>query len=89
MSPGTRLRRAARRVGRGLLLVVALYLVGRAVVEVATVDPAHPETYRLSWGGPHYLGVVLVHAGPGVLVLVLAAAHRRRRSRAAQPPASR
>lgn len=57
--------------------VLSLYLVGRAVVEVATVDPSRPGTYRQDWGGPHYLGVVLVHAGPGLLVVTMTARHLR------------
>jgi hypothetical protein len=61
-------RRTAARLGRALLALLAVYLVARAVVEVVTVDPSNPETYRRDWGGPHYLGVMLVHAGPGVVV---------------------
>lgn len=65
-------RRALRRLGSALLLVLALYLVARAVVEVATVNPTRPNTYQRDWGGPHYLGVLLVHVGPGAVVLALA-----------------
>jgi hypothetical protein len=64
-------RRAARWTGIGVLAVVAAFLVGRAVVEVVGVDPSDPPSYRDDWGGPTYLGVMAVHAGPGVVVLVL------------------
>lgn len=65
-------RRWGRRVGLGLLLMTAAFLVGRAAVEIITVNPTKPQTYQHDWGGPHYLGVLLVHAGPGVLILALA-----------------
>lgn len=74
----------ARRLGRALLLVVAQYCVARGLVEVATVNPTRPETYRLDWGGPHYLGVLLVRAGPGLLVVILTVLHYRRRSGAGE-----
>lgn len=64
-----------------MLLALALYLVGRGIVAVVQTDPARPETYRQDWGGPFYLGVLLVHAGPGVAVLALAAVRLRRRAR--------
>ena len=52
-----------------VLVVVGVFLVARAVVEVISVDPGRPATYRDDWGGPTYAGVLLVHAGPGLLVL--------------------
>lgn len=84
MTLRARFRTFAARVGRGLLLVLAVYLVARGVLEVATVNPGRPETYRRDWGGPHYSGVILVHAGPGVLVLLIAAHRLRTRGRRAQ-----
>ncbi|HET7487583.1 MAG TPA: hypothetical protein VFJ85_06600 [Acidimicrobiales bacterium] len=63
---------AARRAGRLLLAVLAAYLVVRAVVEVVTVHPGHPASYRDDWGGPTYPGVLAVHVLPGVLAAVLA-----------------
>jgi len=52
-----------------VLVVVGAFLVARAAVEVISVDPGRPATYRDDWGGPTYAGVLLVHAGPGLLVL--------------------
>jgi hypothetical protein len=63
------MRRALRFLGWVVLLLVGLFLVARAVVEVVSVDPGQPATYRDDWGGPTYAGVLLVHAGPGLLVL--------------------
>src|SRR4051812_19915857 len=75
MRPPLRGRRTAivvgmRRAGRSAgLALVALFLVVRTVVEVATVDPLDPASYRDDWGGPTYLGALGVHAGPGLVVL--------------------
>jgi hypothetical protein len=75
-------RRALRFLGWVVLLLVGLFLVARAVVEVVSVDPGDPSTYRDDWGGPTYAGVLLVHAGPGLLVLgVTALLLWRRRGR--------
>jgi hypothetical protein len=63
------MRRALRFLGWAVLLLVGFFLVARAVVEVIGVDPGQPATYRDDWGGPTYAGVLLVHAGPGLLVL--------------------
>ena len=76
------MRRALRFLGWVVLLLVGLFLVARAVVEVVSVDPGDPATYRDDWGGPTYAGVLLVHAGPGLLVLgVTALLLWRRRGR--------
>jgi hypothetical protein len=77
----SRARRALRTVGRGLLLVIAAYLVVRAIVEPFLVNPSRPESYRQDWGGPHYLGVLLVHCGPGLIIAILAFRRYRRARR--------
>lgn len=41
-----------RRLGSGVLLVIAVYLIVRGVAEFLIVDPAHPEQYANAWGGP-------------------------------------
>lgn len=71
----SRRRPRVARAGTGVLAaVLSVYLVIRGAVELATVDPADAASYRQDWGGPSYLGVMLVHVGPGLLVLVLGAA---------------
>jgi len=80
-------RRVLRRIGAAVLVLVGLFFVVRAVAEVVMVDPGRPATYRDDWGGPSYLGVVLVHAGPGLLVLALAVVWWVRRRRVAASPA--
>lgn len=73
-----RLRRAAVRL---LLLAAGAILVARAGYILATEHPSNPETYRQAWGGPHYIGFIVVHAGPAVLVLFLTGLALRRRLR--------
>lgn len=65
------MRRTLRGLGWAVLVLVGVFLVVRAVVEVVSVDPGRPATYHDDWGGPTYAGVLLVHAGPGLLVLVV------------------
>jgi hypothetical protein len=48
-------------------LVVAVFLVVRAVVEVIMFHYSDPSSYRHDWGGPSMVGVLLVHCLPGVL----------------------
>jgi hypothetical protein len=74
-------RRPLRFLGWVVLLSVGSFLVARAVVEVVSVDPGDPATYRHDWGGPSYAGVLLVHAGPGLLVLGVSALLLWRRGR--------
>jgi hypothetical protein len=75
------MRRALRSVGLALGVLAAVFFIARAVVEIVTVAPSRPEEYREDWGGPTYLGVLLVHAGPGVLAVVLLTLALRRRAR--------
>lgn len=67
------------RALRVLFWILALYLLGRAVVELLTVDPGDPSSYRTDWGGPHYLGVVAVHVLPGLILLAVALGRAWRR----------
>ncbi|CAI7974207.1 MULTISPECIES: hypothetical protein [unclassified Parafrankia] len=62
------LRRAAVCL---LLLAAGAVLVARAGYILATEHPGDPETYQHAWGGPHYIGFIIVHVGPAVLVLFL------------------
>lgn len=75
------------RVLRVLFWILTLYFVARAVVELVTVDPGDPSSYRTDWGGPHYLGVVAVHVLPGLVLLVVGLiwVRRRRRARLSRP----
>ncbi|MBA3252304.1 MAG: hypothetical protein H0T66_18835 [Geodermatophilaceae bacterium] len=68
-----------RRVLVGLGLVLALYLVVRAVVEPFVIDVTDASTYRDDWGGPSLLGVLAVHCGPGVVAGAIVVLWWRRR----------
>ena len=80
-------RRAACSVRRvpaiALGVVFAAYLVGRGVVELFQIDYSNPASYQNAWGGPHLWGVLAVHAGPGLAIVVATAVivARRHRSR--------
>jgi hypothetical protein len=87
--PRGRVRGALRTIVRGIATVVAVYLVGRGIVEPFLINPFQPETYRHDWGGPHYLGVLLVHSGPGVVIVIIALRRRWRRHRHPGTPAMR
>jgi hypothetical protein len=71
------LRACAWTVG----FVLGAYLVGRGVAELIMVRYNDPASYRLNWGGPSLAGVLAVHAGPGLAVLVAAAVYFWRRMR--------
>ena len=66
-------RRVRRAAGLALTALVAVYALLRAVVELFVVNMSQPQTYRHDWGGPHLSGVLLVHCGPGLVVVILAA----------------
>ncbi|MFD4292888.1 hypothetical protein ACFWQG_06670 [Rhodococcus sp. NPDC058532] len=65
--------------GYAVVGIVGGYLVARGIVEVVTIDVADPASYRDDWGGPSLLGVLAVHCGPGVAVLIAAGLLIRRR----------
>lgn len=61
--------------------VLGAYLVGRGVAEFFTINYNDPASYRLDWGGPSLAGVLAVHAGPGLAILIAAAVYLWRRVR--------
>ena len=71
-----------RRVVAGAGVVLGVYLVLRAVVELFLIDYGDPASYRDDWGGPSLAGVLAVHCLPGIIAAVLLVrAVRRRRTR--------
>jgi hypothetical protein len=56
-----------RRVALVVGLILAVFLVIRAVVELTTFHYSDPSSYRHDWGGPSMVGVLLIHCLPGVL----------------------
>ncbi len=79
-------RRLTRWAAAGLVVVLGLFFIGRAAVELVTVHPGEPETYRQDWGGPTYLGVVFVHVLPAVLTVVIAVWFAKHRVSGARAP---
>ena len=64
-------------------LLVGVFLIVRAIVELIVIDYADPSSYANDWGGPGLAGVLFVHVGPGVLAaLAIVVAWRRARGRA-------
>jgi hypothetical protein len=66
--------------------VLGLFFVVRAIAELVVIDFSDPATYRDDWGGPSLVGVLLVHCGPGLLVVALGAVYLVRRSKRRRPP---
>jgi len=59
-----------RKVVVGLTILLGLYFVVRAVVELFVIDVNDPASYRNDWGGPSLVGVLAIHCGPGLLALI-------------------
>jgi hypothetical protein len=80
-----RWRRTGLRIaGFTVAGLVALYAVGRGIVEFWTVNYSDPASYEHSWGGPSLAGVFAVHSGPGFVIVIAAAwwlLRRRARNR--------
>jgi uncharacterized membrane protein len=71
-----------RKIGIALALIVGVFLIVRAVVELVIIDYSNPSSYAEDWGGPSLVGVLLVHVGPGILaLLIIGALWRRSRTR--------
>ena len=69
-----------RRVVIAIGVLLGAFFIVRAVVELLVVDYSDPSSYAKDWGGPSLGGVLLVHAGPGIVAL-LALVFGWRRSR--------
>jgi hypothetical protein len=70
-----------RKVACGIGIVLGLFFLVRAIAELVVIDFSDPATYRDDWGGPSLIGVLLVHCGPGLLVVALGALYLVRRSK--------
>ena len=72
-----------RRVLIALGLIVGIFFIVRAVVELLTIDSSDPSSYADDRGGPSLGGVLLVHCGLGLLAAIWIRVYlwRRRSSR--------
>jgi hypothetical protein len=78
----SRRRRATQRACAWTVGGVAgAYLAGRSVAEFFLIGYNNPASYDQAWGGPSLAGVLAVHSGPGLAVLVAVAVLIWRRSR--------
>ena len=68
-----------KRLLIGFLVILGLYLFGRAIVELFIIHYGDPSSYRNDWGGPSLAGVLAVHCGFGLISAVLIARWIRRK----------
>ncbi|MET1012511.1 MAG: hypothetical protein ABWY83_09045 [Actinomycetota bacterium] len=78
-----------RRIVIALGVIVGIFFIVRAVVELLTIDYSDPSSYANDWGGPSLAGVLLVHCGLGLIAAVWIGVFlwRRRSSRSSAPRA--
>jgi MFS family permease len=75
-------RKGLRLAGLIVVALVACFAVVRGIAEFWVVNYSDPASYEHSWGGPSLAGVFAVHTGPGLLIVIAAAAWLIRRRRA-------
>ena len=59
-----------RRAVLALGVIVGIFFIVRAVVELLTINYSDPSSYADDWGGPSLAGVLLVHCGLGLIAAV-------------------
>jgi hypothetical protein len=76
-----------RRIVLELGVIVGIFFIVRAVVELLTIDYSDPTSYADDWGGPSIAGVLLVHCGLGLIAAfwIGVLLWRRRSSRSSAP----
>ena len=57
------------KTGKIFATIILLFFVGRAIAEPFVTPPG--SDYKHDWGGPTYVGVLLVHMLPGAIALWL------------------
>ena len=76
-----------RRIVLALGVIVGIFFIVRAVVELLTIDYSDPTSYADDWGGPGIAGVLLVHCGLGLIAAFWIGVFlwRRRSTRSSAP----
>ena len=69
-----------RRLFTELGVLLAVFLIVRAIVELFVIDFSDPSSYASDWGGPSLVGVLIVHCLPGVLAAIALVVWWRRRN---------
>jgi hypothetical protein len=75
-----------RKLAWGIGIMLGLFFLVRAIAELVVIDFSDPATYRDDWGGPSLVGVLLVHCGPGLLVVALGVVYVVRRQKRGRDP---
>jgi hypothetical protein len=57
-------------VAIALGVLLGVFFIVRAVVELLTIDYSDPSSYANDWGGPSLAGVLLVHCGLGLVAAI-------------------
>ena len=72
-----------RKVAIALGVIVGIFFIVRAVVELIAIDYSDPSSYAQDWGGPSLAGVLFVHCVLGIIAAILIGVFlwRRRSSR--------
>ena len=59
-----------RKVVITLGVIVGIFFIVRAVVELFAIDYSDPSSYAHDWGGPSLAGVLLVHCVLGLIAAI-------------------
>ena len=59
-----------RKVVIALGVIVGIFFIVRAVVELIAIDYSDPSSYAHDWGGPSLAGVLLVHCALGIIAAI-------------------
>jgi hypothetical protein len=68
-----------RRVFIALGVIVGIFFIVRAVVELLTINYSDPSSYADDWGGPGLAGVLFVHCVLGLIAAIWIGVFLRRR----------
>jgi hypothetical protein len=68
-----------RKVLVALGVIVGIFFIVRAVVELLTIDYSDPSSYAADWGGPSLAGVLFVHCVLGLIAAIWIGVFLRRR----------
>jgi hypothetical protein len=68
-----------RRVFIALGVIVGIFFIVRAVVELLTINYSDPSSHADDWGGPSLAGVLFVHCVLGLIAAIWIGVFLRRR----------
>jgi hypothetical protein len=59
-----------RKVLVALGVILGIFFIVRAVIELLAIDYSDPASYADDWGGPSLAGVLVVHCGLGLIAAI-------------------